>query len=178
VAYLRDSCGERRYVLCAYLDQLPRNSDEFLWPRDGVFRRAGGAPVLGDEAREIVIGTLRTYPLWQLANTAEHVGRQLLDLRIDSIMPATDPASLPGYPLRLYIEDLFPAAYGDYLASRQSTGRLPISELNIFLGALTLLSFAAGLLVAIASVRRADAAMVALALVIAAAWFGNAVITA
>src|SRR5262249_117652 len=30
-AYLRDTCGVRRYRLCDYLDRLPMPMDEFLW---------------------------------------------------------------------------------------------------------------------------------------------------
>jgi hypothetical protein len=177
-AYLRDTCPERKFVLCAYLDQLPSDADEFLWPRDGVFRRAGGAPALRDEAREIVVGTLRAYPLRQLSRTADHVIHQLVDLRIDSIMPAADPTAIPNYPIRLYIQSFFPGAYGDYLASRQSTGRLPMRGLNILHGVVTVGSFVAGLLVMLAFIRRDSAVMIALPLVIVAAWIGNAIITA
>ncbi len=178
VAYLRDTCPERKYVLCAHLDEMPRSADEFLWRRDGVFRRAGGAPALQEEAREIVIGTLRTYPAQQLAHTADHVMRQLVDLRIDSIMPAPDPLAVSNYPIRLYIQGFFPDAYQDYLASRQNTGRLPIETLNILHGLVAAASFAGGLVLTIAFIRRGDSTMIAFALVIGAAWIGNAVITA
>lgn len=177
-AYLRDACPDRGYILCAYLDQLPQDADEFLWPRDGVFRRAGGARVLQDEARAIVIGTLRTYPGRQLAHTADHVMRQLVDLRINSIMPATDPLSIPDYPIRIYIQGFFPGGYQDYLASRQSTGRLPIEMLNILHGSIAAASLIGGLLMMIAFIRRDDLVMVAFAFVIGTAWIGNAIITA
>jgi hypothetical protein len=178
VAYLRDKCPERNYVLCAYLDQLPPDSDEFLWPRDGVFRRAGGETALRDEAREIVIGTLRAYPVQQLARTAGHVMRQVVDLRIDSIMPAPDPTRIPDYPIRLYIRGFFPGAYGDYLASRQSTGRLPTGYLNVMHGFVTAVSFVAGAFMMVALIRRGSTMMIALPLMIVAAWIANAIITA
>lgn len=178
VRYLHDACPERKFILCAYLDELPSHADAFLWPRDGVFRRAGGAPVLQDEAREIVIGTLRTYPGWQLARTAGNVMRQLVDLRIDSIMPATNPERLQHYPIRRYIQRFFPGAYEDYLASRQSTGRLPTAALNMTHGILTVVSLVTGLFLTIRFMRRGSTMMVALPLVIAAALLINATVTA
>src|SRR5262249_31365393 len=64
-AYLRDECPQREFVLCAYVDRLPSDSDEFLWGDQSynpVFAQAGGYGKLREEAREIVAGTLASYP--------------------------------------------------------------------------------------------------------------------
>ena len=121
---------------------------------------------------------MRTYPGWQLARTAGNVMRQLVDLRIDSIMPATNPERLQHYPIRRYIQRFFPGAYEDYLASRQSTGRLPTAALNMTHGILTVVSLVTGLFLTIRFMRRGSTMMVALPLVIAAALLINATVTA
>jgi hypothetical protein len=178
VAYLRDACPKRKYALCDYVDQLPANADEFLWNRNGPFRRLGGPAALQDETRAIVLGTLRTYPLRQLAITASHVARQLFDWRIDSIIQALDPMKVPNYPIRLYIQNMFPREYPAYMASRQSTDRLPLATIDALHGTVTVASLFAGLMVAIAFYRRREPQLLGLAVVIASAWVGNAVITA
>jgi hypothetical protein len=177
VDYLRAACPQRRYVLCAHLDRLPQHADIFLWDPDGVFRSAGGAAALHAEARAIVLGTVRAYPLRLATQAMRDALRQLVTLRIDSIMPAANPGALPDYPLRLYIEGLFPREYPAYLAARQSAG-LPLRTINALHGAVTVLSAFAALFLAFAFRRRGDATMSAFPVVLLAAWIGNAAITA
>ena len=62
VDYLKDSCPEQPYALCAYLDELPMPEYIFLWKDDAPISQAGGFDALNEEAREIVYGTLQAYP--------------------------------------------------------------------------------------------------------------------
>jgi hypothetical protein len=178
IAYLRDACPHRRYALCDHLDELPADSDDFLWNRSGPFRRLDGPTKLQGETREIVLGTLRAYPMRQLAITISHVAHQLVDWRIDSIIQEQDQTKVPDYPIRAYIKGLFPNDYPAYIASRQSTNRLPLAPINVLHGAVTIASLLGGLLAAITFHQRRESRMVGLAAVIAVAWFGNAFITA
>ncbi len=84
VATLRAHCPNSGWHLCAFLDRLPMDSDEFLW--DGTSplnRNADGSPramggVAGAaEARAIVAATLRDRPLEVARAMAGNAMRQL-----------------------------------------------------------------------------------------------------
>ncbi|HEV7266104.1 MAG TPA: hypothetical protein VGN83_14460 [Falsiroseomonas sp.] len=95
VSVMRDRCPGSGWHLCAFLDRMPIDSDEFLWRGssplnshpDGSHRPMGG--VIGaPEAREIVAATLRERPFEvaaaMLRNTLAqllmpHVGDTLVD---------------------------------------------------------------------------------------------------
>jgi hypothetical protein len=177
VAYLREMCPHRPYRLCGDLDRMPVHADIFLWEPDGIFRSAGGADALRDEARDIVAGTVRAYPRRLFAQAAHDALHQLVTIRIDSIMPATNPGALPDYPIRIYIEGLFPHEYPAYLSSLQSRGP-PLHAIDAVHGAVTVLSACAALFLLFAFRRRGDPLMTAFPLVLLAAWIGNAIITA
>jgi hypothetical protein len=83
-ATLRAHCPREGWTLCAALDRLPMDSDEFLWSPDSpVNRDALGAPrflggaALSAEAGEIVAATLRERPLEVAAAMAGNAWRQL-----------------------------------------------------------------------------------------------------
>ena len=61
--YLHDVCPAAGYRLCAWADQLPEDSDKFLWDPDGpVWAHDYGPTLMVDEARRVVAGALRAYP--------------------------------------------------------------------------------------------------------------------
>lgn len=89
VATLRLRCPDSGWHLCAFLDRLPMDSDEFLW--DGTSplnRNADGSPramggVAGAaEARAIVAATLRERPLAVARAMAGNAMRQLGLVRV------------------------------------------------------------------------------------------------
>ncbi|MCP4328639.1 MAG: hypothetical protein GY791_09420 [Alphaproteobacteria bacterium] len=61
-AYLRDRCPDAGYNLCAYLDDLPMWSNDFLWHARSPLYKAGGPLVLADEASAIVRGAVIARP--------------------------------------------------------------------------------------------------------------------
>jgi len=78
--YLADHCPEQRLKLCKHRHELPTDADVFFWSGKGsIFNNLGRFAGLGDEMSEIVIGSLRDYPLWQvelaLAATAHQLTR-------------------------------------------------------------------------------------------------------
>jgi len=178
VAYLRDVCPTEKYALCPYLDELPPTTDEFLWSKTAPFRRLGGPQALQAETRAIVAGTLRAYPLRQLTITARHVAQQLFDWRIDSIIPEPDTIEREDSPLRTYMEGMFPREYAAFLASHVGSNTLPLRAINGLHAAVTVVSFAVGLLVVVAAVRRREMQLVGLAAILAVVWFCNAIVTA
>ena len=62
VKYLRVHCPEENYTLCAYLDQLPLDSNTFLWSADSPFRKVGWIYGYRHEGQKIVIETVLHYP--------------------------------------------------------------------------------------------------------------------
>jgi hypothetical protein len=80
--YLREACDAgAHYELCAYLDEMSTYQWEFLEnPWGKVIRKVGieGAQI---EASNIVVNTIRRYPLWQLEQSLINVARQLTMFR-------------------------------------------------------------------------------------------------
>jgi hypothetical protein len=64
--YLGDHCPDRHLRLCTYRSVLPPTADEFFWSGEGsLFDYLGGFDGLGAEMDEVVVGSLRDYPLLQ-----------------------------------------------------------------------------------------------------------------
>jgi hypothetical protein len=91
-ALLRDRCGRdpasARWHLCGFLDQLPMDSDVFLWgysplhsEADGSLRPQGHVRAV-PEAREIIAATLATYPLEVATAMLANTLRQLTRFRV------------------------------------------------------------------------------------------------
>lgn len=69
IKYLEESCPQRKYKLCAYLDQLPTEPVEFLWSAESPFRKVGGVDGYRREGTEIVKQTLFHYPFLIIKNS-------------------------------------------------------------------------------------------------------------
>lgn len=170
--YLQQACPERHFKLCAYLDDMPADSDAFLWGQDSVFVRAGG-PALRDEARAIVAGTLQTYPARSLGNMALNAVRQFFAIGTGDWLRPNPPSEA----ISQYIAYFFPNAADDYAGSRQNTGRLPLTALRCSHALFGLTGLAAGFFLMLEFARRREMRPVALFLVILAGLVGNAIIT-
>jgi hypothetical protein len=57
--YLREACPTAGYKICNVIDALPASADRILWHS---FQRLGGFDGMRDEAKEIVVATIRTRP--------------------------------------------------------------------------------------------------------------------
>lgn len=77
--YLDDHCPDPKLKLCPYRNELPRNADDFLW-NDGVFNKLGRFAGLDDEMRNIVLESLRDYPMMQIKAALIDTARQLGDV--------------------------------------------------------------------------------------------------
>jgi hypothetical protein len=60
--YLQQACPTAGYKLCGVLGAIPATSDGFLWT-SGMYERLGGFVGMREEAGQIVIASIRTYPL-------------------------------------------------------------------------------------------------------------------
>ena len=75
---LEKYCAQKNWYLCAWVDRLPTDSDDFLWNGQGpVWSHPGGPIGLAPEASEIVSYVVRTRPwpvMWSgLKNMAEQL---------------------------------------------------------------------------------------------------------
>jgi hypothetical protein len=129
VATLRARCPAAGWHLCAFLDRLPMDSDEFLW--DGTSplnRNADGSPramggVAGAaEARAIIAATLRDRPIEVARAMAGNALRQLGLLRVGDTLGNEHLALSARRP----IEAAFPAReLAAFDAGAQMQGTLP-----------------------------------------------------
>jgi hypothetical protein len=177
-AYLHGQCPTRPFILCAYLDRLPSDSDEFLWGDDSyhpVFAEAGGYPALRDEAREIVNGTLATYPGWVLRAFLANTAREFIDVGTGGWI--NFPPEMLERPITRYIEAQFPRAYSAYLNSPQVNRRVPTVALAAWhRSILVSATLACCVLLAIA-VRQRRRMFIAFCVIVLAALIGNAMVT-
>jgi hypothetical protein len=172
-AYLRERCPERNFVLCQYLEELPDDGDRFLWDSNGVFQRAGGLALRG-EAREIVAGVLKAHPAWHLQRIGADATRQFFVFEASDWLRIADPA---GHPVGRYIRHFFPRDYPGYIASRQSTGRLPEMAITLWHAFFAVLGLSASAFLFLEFARRGERSMAALFVVISAALVANALIS-
>ena len=134
--YLDQHCAEHAYKLCPYRNNFPETADAFLWG-DSVFNTLGRFAGLDPEMREIVLGSLRAYPLWQIQAAAKAVAIQLVRVEsgegvvkeiwhTEGMVERYVPAALPGlraarqHRTELYFDAInaihVPVAIGSLLA--------------------------------------------------------------
>jgi hypothetical protein len=116
------------------------NSNAFLWGHASPFRKVGGFEGYEEEGKEIVIGTLRQYPLWTLQTMVVNVARQLTRLHLGA-------AFLPLAQYDWMVERMstyFPEEVDAFRDSRQSHAALGLDAFKwVHFGALVLAAAAA-----------------------------------
>ena len=101
VQVLRDRCPAAGWHLCLFIDDMPLDSDRFLWgprspmnlTRERVERNDGGTQIAA-EAREIVSATLRDYPLEVARAMVGNTFRQFFMVLIDDMFTPGDMGDL------------------------------------------------------------------------------------
>ena len=75
VEYLKDTCPSSGYVLCAHLDKLPIEVDEFLWSRHSVYSvlTIDEKIELSQEQIPLFVQTVLYDPLGQIAATSKNI---------------------------------------------------------------------------------------------------------
>jgi hypothetical protein len=126
VQYLRAHCPEENYALCAYLDQMPTDSDAFLWPADSPFRKVGWVSGYRQEGQKIVIETVLHYPAQIGRLVLSNTFRQIPMINNwYGIVPYIDTSD-PTDSIKAY----FPGDFGAYASSRQNQNTLGLSRFN------------------------------------------------
>ena len=129
LSYLEQSCPTVEYELCAYLgDMKGLTHDDFKWGEDSPFGKVGSSfDELEPEARRIVWGTLKTYPVEILYRSIKDAGRQILRFQAgDGLTPKYARLVAP------FLGEVFsPAVERSVLESKQGQGGLPIAEFRV-----------------------------------------------
>jgi hypothetical protein len=174
--YLHRVCPAAGYRLCAWSDQLPMESDAFLWRPDGPIWGDDSGPILAaPEAARIVAATVRSVPLQALGHALANTGRQLLRVEVGDALGPQHLDATVGLVLRTY----FPAVELDrFLASRQLAGTLPVLAAPLRLPMLLLLCFGFASTVALVPVAwRSDRVLLGLIVMVLIGVLANAFAT-
>lgn len=146
---LRQHCPDTGWRLCAYQDQLPQSSDDFLWRPDSPLYRAGGPKILADEAGMIVRCAVSDEPLRQAQAIAGNAWRQLTMFASgDGLQPW--PAQVDHW----ITEDFPPREAAAYHTARQQSGQLSVPDWMAASHRVLALAGVAGCLAAIVVMRR------------------------
>jgi hypothetical protein len=175
--YLQDVCPAAGYRLCAWADQLPEDSDKFLWDPDGpVWAHEYGPTLLLDEARRVVAGSLRAYPM--LAAQAA-LRNALEQAQMAAVGDTLGPNHLASTVLPRLQRFFPPAEAARFAAGLQARGALPATAAPFLWPQRALLLV--GLVGTLAVVRlgwpRGQAALSGLALIVLAGLAANAFAT-
>ena len=176
-------CPDAGWYLCAFANNLPTNSDTFLWHRESpVNRRPDGTAIflggmeLAPEARIIVAETLWREPMPVLADGLRNFAAQLQRNRIGDTLARQDV----GLVIRGILEGRFPMAeVARFDASLQMSDRLkPMAMRLVPLHALALLAAFVGSMLAWQRVHRArDPVALGILLCLLVGIAGNALAT-
>jgi hypothetical protein len=121
--YLKAVCPAAGYRLCAWADQLPEDSDKFLWDPDGpVWAHEYGPTLIVGEAKAVFNAALRAYPLMAAKAAFHNTVAQLQRAAVgDTLIP--DHLQSTVLPR---LEKFFPAAeVARFKAGLQAQGLLP-----------------------------------------------------
>jgi hypothetical protein len=166
--YLDHACGKPkpRLQLCAARHRLPHNANMFLW-HDHDFDQLGGWTGMQGEARKIVRGAIKAYPLAYLWDSLQLTARQLVMLKTaDGVAPMR-------YLIGDAIARHYPKEAAAFLAARQQRGTA-FGWLNAIQAPILILASAALPILLWLAWRRRDPDGVLLMAILTLSLLGNA----
>ena len=124
--YLDHHCGQVKLTICDYIDELPMDTDDFIWASDGVWQRASEQTKaqLRQEETKFVIATLRAYPRQQLLKSAANFWHQLITFDLSLFHPNE-------WVLH-ELDAVLPGERASYLHSQQARDALPYKLFTSF----------------------------------------------
>jgi hypothetical protein len=167
---LRRDCPAAGWRLCAFADQMPSTTDDFLWQLDGPLARSGGAKVVSTEANAIIAAALWAEPAAELRAVLSNFLQQLSDFATGDGLQAWPATVTPR------IERIFPPfEIARYANARQTNGTLAVPPWLKVLHSIVALGSVAGLVLPLRkrSAVRGFAAATVLALLVNAAVTGG-----
>ncbi|RAU23410.1 hypothetical protein CU669_04595 [Paramagnetospirillum kuznetsovii] len=169
--YLDEVCPTGAQLeMCDHKDELPRTADEFLWG-DSPFDEMGGWKALHDESEFIVDDAIRRFPLQVLGAAADNFVEQL-----DSIESGEDLVPMTWHFVRTMLRR-YPDEFKAFRYARQQR-RPPINFKPINDFQIPINQAAEVVTVGLLALawRRRDRTTTGLALMVAAAIIGNAIV--
>jgi hypothetical protein len=167
---LRRDCPAAGWRLCAYVDRMPRTTDDFLWQPDGPLVQAGGAKVVSAEANQIIAAALRAEPTAELRAALSNLLQQLSSFATGDGLQAWPTTVTPR------IERIFPTfEIASYTNARQTNSTLAVPPWLQVLHHVVAIGSVAGLLLPLCkrSALRGFAAATVLAILVNAAVTGG-----
>jgi nitrate reductase NapE component len=116
--YLEQNCGRVKFAICDYVQNLPSESDDFIWGENGIWQNASEetADRLRQEEFPFVLATLRAYPRAQIFKSLSNFGEQLTKFGFELDANA--------WMLKEF-DNVFPSGRSHYLQSRQAQDEIP-----------------------------------------------------
>jgi hypothetical protein len=123
--YLQQHCSKLDWAICADVDHLPDNDDDFLWGDEGIWSTAGletRQRLLAEET-PLVIAILRTYPRQQMAVSFANFTHQLNDFGVDDFDNNDWMESA--------LEEPLPGSHAQYLRTLQARSIVPTTRFTL-----------------------------------------------
>lgn len=172
--YLDEFCptGKVRLILCRYRDKFPPTANQFLWHHSPGFDALGGwtGAAAETEAKAIINGTLRKYPLQHAVTALRLTGEQLL------MVGTGDGFEDQRWNFTKAIGQFYPFELKGYLRARQQTDNLlaKMTQLNRLHVPVLFLAMILTATLLVAWARQRDWKSFGFALVVTVALLGNA----
>lgn len=124
--YLLKACPKANFKVCAYLGDLPKNVDTFLWGGNSFISKVGSFTGLRNEAKSIVRNTITTYPKDVAANTFSYIIKSFsIHTPAKEINSSVTKSSVTYIVKVIYGQ----AALDKFMASKQANDELPYERL-------------------------------------------------
>jgi len=139
---LDEVCPDPRFKLCAFKDVLPRTANDFVWGGDDApLRQIGGLEGADDEAKALIIESLRRHPL----DNVYFAARALFDRFF--LFRTGDELGAFLWHTRWRVEVFFPDALASFDAAlQQQKGKIDLSRIDpIHTGIIWIAACSAGL---------------------------------
>jgi hypothetical protein len=121
---LEDTCPKSGYALCAYVDEMPRTADQWLWDKDTPFKKLKGFEGTTAESQRIIFDSLRRYPMMHLRTALNDTGRQFSQFKTGDQL---EPQEWVLYPI---FKRLVPGQVEAYMTARQQKGEFDFRRWN------------------------------------------------
>ncbi|HEY1632245.1 MAG TPA: hypothetical protein VGF56_13090 [Rhizomicrobium sp.] len=121
---LEDTCPQSGYRLCAYVNEMPRTADQWMWDKDTPFKKLKGIEGTNAESERIILDSLRRYPLMHVRTAASDTARQFSQFKTGDQL---EPQEWVLYPI---FKRLVPRQLDAYMHARQQKGEFDFRRWN------------------------------------------------
>ncbi len=169
--YLEQHCGKVKFAICDDVQNLPDNTDDFIWGENGIWQSASDEKQIRLRQEEIpfVLATFRAYPRAQISKSAANFWQQLATFGLEDF-------GSNDWVLKEF-DTVLPSGKSRYLQSRQARDDLPLEFFSSVQKWTVIASLAMFGLFTIHIWRRRSRRLVGLALVIFFTVIANAFVT-